>query len=49
VGEGLRLLLAPGARHIELEVAAHNVQALALYRGFGFEVATHTPVLALPF
>jgi ribosomal protein S18 acetylase RimI-like enzyme len=49
VGEGLRVLLARGAREVELEVAADNVRALALYRGFGFEVATRTPVLALPF
>jgi ribosomal protein S18 acetylase RimI-like enzyme len=49
VGEGLRMLLAHGAREVDLEVAADNVRALALYRGFGFEVATRTPVLALPF
>jgi ribosomal protein S18 acetylase RimI-like enzyme len=49
VGEGLRLLLAHGARDVELEVAADNVRALTLYRGFGFEVATQMPVLALPF
>jgi ribosomal protein S18 acetylase RimI-like enzyme len=49
VGEGLRMLLAHGPRELELDVAADNVQALALYRGFGFEVATRTPVLALRF
>jgi ribosomal protein S18 acetylase RimI-like enzyme len=49
VGEGLRLLLAEGPREVELDVAADNLRALALYRTFGFEVATRTPVFDLPF
>jgi ribosomal protein S18 acetylase RimI-like enzyme len=47
VAEGLRLLHAHGAREIALEVDAANEGALALYRRFGFVVASRTPNFAL--
>jgi ribosomal-protein-alanine N-acetyltransferase len=34
--DGLRTLVAEGAKHISLEVAANNAPAQALYRRFGF-------------
>jgi ribosomal protein S18 acetylase RimI-like enzyme len=47
VFEGLRLLDQHGAQDVELSVEAGNDRALALYRRFGFEVATASPVFAL--
>jgi ribosomal protein S18 acetylase RimI-like enzyme len=47
VTEGLRLLRAHGAREIALEVDAANEGALALYRRFGFVVASRTPNFAV--
>jgi ribosomal protein S18 acetylase RimI-like enzyme len=47
VAEGLRLLEAAGARTIALDVAARNERALSLYRRFGFEIASRTPVFGL--
>lgn len=47
VAEGLQVMRDSGARDIELSVEARNQQALALYRRFGFEVVTRTPVFAL--
>jgi ribosomal protein S18 acetylase RimI-like enzyme len=46
VGEGLRLLQARGAGEVELSVEADNDRALELYRRFGFETVTRTPVFA---
>jgi ribosomal-protein-alanine N-acetyltransferase len=36
MAEAVRIARAEGARHISLEVAAHNERAQALYRRFGF-------------
>ena len=47
VAEGLRLLRDAGAGDVDLSVEVSNEQALALYRRFGFEVLTRTPVFAL--
>jgi ribosomal protein S18 acetylase RimI-like enzyme len=47
VAEGLRLLREGGAGDIDLSVETDNERALALYRRFGFEVVTRTPVFAL--
>jgi ribosomal protein S18 acetylase RimI-like enzyme len=44
MAEGLRLLAATGAGDVELSVEAANERALDLYRRFGFEVVTRTPV-----
>ena len=47
VAEGLRVLREAGAGDVNLSVEVSNEQALALYRRFGFEVLTRTPVFAL--
>ncbi len=47
VAEGLRGLRAGGAGDIDLTVETDNQRALELYRGFGFEVMSRTPVFAL--
>jgi ribosomal protein S18 acetylase RimI-like enzyme len=47
VGEGLRLLREAGAGDVTLSVEAVNESALNLYRRFGFEVLTRTPVFGL--
>ncbi len=47
VGEGLRLLREGGAGDVTLSVEAANESALNLYRRFGFEVRTRTPVFGL--
>jgi ribosomal protein S18 acetylase RimI-like enzyme len=47
VAEGLRLLREGGAGDVDLVVEAENDRALALYRRFGFEVVSKTPVLTL--
>ena len=47
LAEGLRLLLANGARDVALTVEARNDRALELYRRFGFQIASRIPVLAL--
>jgi len=46
--EALRLLDAAGAADVELDLEAANNRALDLYRNFGFEVVTRTPVFMLP-
>jgi ribosomal protein S18 acetylase RimI-like enzyme len=48
ISEALRVLRAAGARGVSLEVEARNEDALALYRRFGFEVATRAPTFARP-
>jgi ribosomal protein S18 acetylase RimI-like enzyme len=45
--ESLRLLAQGGAGDAELVVEAKNVSALALYRRFGFEPTSQTPVFAI--
>jgi ribosomal protein S18 acetylase RimI-like enzyme len=45
--EALRLLGRDGAIDIDLVVEAKNAEALALYRRFGFEPTSQTPVFAL--
>jgi len=47
VARGLRVLAERGARDITLDVEAANERALALYRSFGFQVVTRTPVLGI--
>jgi ribosomal protein S18 acetylase RimI-like enzyme len=47
VAEGLRLLREGGAGDVELSVEAKNDSALALYRRFGFDVVSKTPVFTL--
>ena len=47
LAEGLRLLRARGAGDVDLSVEAENERALELYRRFGFEVLTRTPVFGL--
>jgi ribosomal protein S18 acetylase RimI-like enzyme len=47
VGEGLRLLREGGAGDVTLSVEAANESALNLYRRFGFEVVSRTPVFGL--
>jgi ribosomal protein S18 acetylase RimI-like enzyme len=47
VGEGLRILREGGAGDIDLAVEAANERALDLYRSFGFQIVTRTPVFAL--
>ena len=47
VAEGLRLLREGGAGDVHLSVEAENDRALALYRRFGFEVVSKTPVFVL--
>ena len=47
VAEGLRVLREAGAGDVDLSVEVSNEQALGLYRRFGFEVLTRTPVFAL--
>jgi len=46
LAEGLRLLRAAGAGDVTLAVEAANDRALELYRRFGFEIVTRTPVFA---
>jgi ribosomal protein S18 acetylase RimI-like enzyme len=46
--EGLGLLRAAGAGDVTLAVEAVNERALDLYRRFGFEVVTRTPVFVRP-
>jgi len=46
LAEGLRLLRAAGAGDVTLAVEAANDRALDLYRRFGFEIVTRTPVFA---
>jgi ribosomal protein S18 acetylase RimI-like enzyme len=45
--EGLRLLTRGGAGDVDLNVEAANDRALALYRRFGFEPISQTPVFVL--
>jgi ribosomal protein S18 acetylase RimI-like enzyme len=47
VRESLRLLAQGGVGDAELVVEAKNVSALALYRRFGFEPTSQTPVFAI--
>ena len=48
LAEGLRLLAERGAHDVTLDVDSENERALSLYRQFGFEVASRTPVLRIP-
>jgi ribosomal-protein-alanine N-acetyltransferase len=48
LAEGLRVLQEGGAGDIDLSVETANERALNLYRRFGFEVVTRTPVFSLP-
>jgi ribosomal protein S18 acetylase RimI-like enzyme len=48
LAEGLRQLRAAGAGDVTLAVEAANDRALDLYRRFGFEVVTRTPVFLRP-
>jgi ribosomal protein S18 acetylase RimI-like enzyme len=48
IGRGLELLWSRGARRIELDVAATNERAIALYRDFGFEIASTMNVYRKP-
>jgi ribosomal protein S18 acetylase RimI-like enzyme len=48
MGCGLELLWSRGARRIELDVAANNERAIALYRDFGFEIASTMNVYRKP-
>jgi ribosomal protein S18 acetylase RimI-like enzyme len=47
LAEALRVLREGGAGDFELSVETANERALDLYRRFGFEVVTRTPVFAL--
>jgi ribosomal protein S18 acetylase RimI-like enzyme len=47
VAEGLRLLREGGAGEVDLTVEAGNDRALSLYRRFGFDVVSKTPVFTL--
>jgi ribosomal protein S18 acetylase RimI-like enzyme len=47
VAEGLRVLRAGGAGDVDLTVETDNQRALELYRAFGFEVGSRTPVFVL--
>jgi ribosomal protein S18 acetylase RimI-like enzyme len=47
VAEGLRELREGGAGDVDLSVEAVNERALGLYRRFGFEIVSQTPVFAL--
>jgi ribosomal protein S18 acetylase RimI-like enzyme len=47
VAEALRMLREGGAGDVDLTVEAENDRALALYRRFGFDVVSRTPVFAL--
>jgi len=47
LAEGLRVLREAGAGEIDLDVEVANESALALYRRFGFEVLSRTPVFGL--
>lgn len=47
VAEGLRVLRAGGAGDVDLSVETDNERALDLYRRFGFEVVSRTPVFVL--
>jgi len=44
---GLRVLAGVGAGEITLEVAATNERALALYRGFDFDVVERSPTFGM--
>ncbi len=47
VAEGLRQVREGGAGDVDLSVEAVNESALGLYRRFGFEIVSQTPVFAL--
>jgi ribosomal protein S18 acetylase RimI-like enzyme len=48
LGQSLRMLEAAGVERVELEVAAVNMGALALYERFGFEVTDTLEILRHP-
>jgi mycothiol synthase len=47
IARGLRVLAERSAREVTLDVEAANERALALYRSFGFQVVSRTPVLGI--